>query len=244
MGSRRGFSNIGGCRDPAILGMDGPVMGWSRRKRTAWAAGLSAVLHVLMLTGMVVGLKVVKPPPEGEALELTLIRPLRPPPKLPPPAPEPQTTRIGPQARPRPAPAPPPGVPTVALPPAPAAPPVAPRVYGPAVPEPGVRPSLSGRMGCDEDPLARKEYTEGQKQTCANNLTARAKAAPQLPLNISGGKLAEYERNARCHQAYGKQGIPSLHDDTDASVAPNLPSALPKGLGNVPAPKDCGFGER
>jgi hypothetical protein len=99
-------------------------------------------------------------------------------------------------------------------------------------------------VGCDEDPLASRELTPAQKQACANNMTARAKAAPQLPLNIAASKLAEYERNARCHQAYSKQGIPSLHDDTDASAAPSLPSALPKGLGYVPAPKDCGPGDR
>jgi hypothetical protein len=42
-------------------------------KRTAWAIALSLALHVLALTGMVIGLKMVSAPPEGRTMELRLI---------------------------------------------------------------------------------------------------------------------------------------------------------------------------
>ncbi|MEI9891576.1 MAG: hypothetical protein WDN45_14730 [Caulobacteraceae bacterium] len=217
-----------------------------KRQRTAWATALSLVLHVLMLAGMVLGLKVVQPPPEGRALEFTLVRPIERVrvPASPTPAP-PQAIRapppqLHPHVTPQPPVAPAPGV---ALPeartPAPAP---TPRVYGPLA-EGGVKPSLSGRMGCDDDPLRRRQLDEDQKQTCANNLTARAKAAPPLSL-IPDDKLAEYERNTACRRNYTKQAIPRLTDQTNTSVAENLPTAMPSGLGSVPAPKDCGFGQR
>lgn len=218
-----------------------------RRERRAWATGLSLVLHVLMLAGMVLGLKVVQPPPEDRALELSLVRPLEriPVPVTPRPAAPPQTVRAAPPpVSPRLAPQQPAAsVPGVAAPEVKAPPQPAPRVYGPGVEENGVKPSLSGRLGCDDDPLGRKALNPEQKQACANNLVARAKAAPPI-LDIPAAKLAEYERNAACKRAYTQQGIPRSASSTAASVADNLPSALPGGLGSIPARKDCGFGDR
>jgi len=215
------------------------------RKRAAWATGLSLILHVVMLTGMVVGLKVVLPPPEERAMEVSLVSPLTPPPRRPPPPPPPSP------APPRPAPAPPlrphltpqpqAPAPGVAAPPAPpAAPPSAPpaRVYGP--PADGVKPSLSGRVGCDDDPLRRKELSESQKQACANNLAELTRNAKPLGFTMSDLKEKEFDKGVACRRALRGGSAPSS-DSTD--FLPNH-SVQPPGLGPTPSLKDCPMSDR
>src|SRR3954469_23632488 len=114
MGTEREFSNRPGCRVGAMVDNEGPTMGGTKRKRAAWATGLSLALHVLMLAGMVLGLKVAKPPPEGRAIELTLVQPLERVPAPAQPAPPQARAAAPPPLRPHLAPAqpavPPPGV--------------------------------------------------------------------------------------------------------------------------------------
>ena len=241
MGTRPAFSNRRGCRVPATVDGQGlETMGWRRRKRTAWATGLSLVLHVLMLTGMVVGLKVTLPPPEERDMEVSLVPPLvRPviPPTRPPSTPSAPARQAPPAVqalRPHIAPLPPASAPTTSLPEVKAPPEQKPQVYGPVVSDDGMRPSVSGRMGCD-DPLGIR-LTESQKQVCANNLTERTKAAKALELNIQEANKAAFDRNRRCRDVYTRQGIPG---SAQAGSGGSIP-----GLGNVPSFKDCPAADR
>jgi hypothetical protein len=216
-------------------------MGSRKRERAAWATGLSLILHVLMLTGMVVGLKIEKPPPEGQTMEVRLVLPPRKPPPPVPSASSPQKSPAGPPLRPHLAPPAPATVQGLPLPEA--APPGPAPAPSPSAGPQGLMPSLSGRLGCD-DPLT-FHLTPAQRQTCANNMAERARAAPQLALNIPGRKQEDYDRNVRCHAAYGKAAMPPSTTRTDIGVGGNaLPPDVPGGLGFVPGPKDCGFGER
>ncbi len=172
-----------------------------RYRRAAGATGLSLVLHVLALTGMVVGLKLATPPPEDRAIEVRLMPPL----KLQPP-PQParrQAERAGPATalRPRPTP-PPPGAPALARPEtaAPAAAPEA--VAGTGLGPNGLAPSLSGRLGCDNALGA--HLTPEQRQACEDNLVREALKAPQLGLNIPDVKKAQYDTHIRCRDEYRK----------------------------------------
>lgn len=216
-------------------------MGARKRERAAWATGLSLVLHVLMLTGMVAGLKIAKPPPEGQAMEVSLVLPPRVKPLPAPPAASPQKSLAGPTLRPHLAPPAPAAVQGLPLPEA--APPGPAPAPSPPAGAQGLMPSLSGRLGCD-DPLT-FHLTPAQKQACANNMAQRARAAPQLALNIPDRKQADYDRNVGCHRVYGKAAMPASTTPTDVGVrGPALPPDVPGGLGYVPGPKDCGFGER
>ncbi len=215
-------------------------MAFGRRKQTAWATGLSLVLHVLVLTGMVLGLKVVTPPPEERAMEVRLLQP----PPLPevaarPPA-TPQEAQASPVLKPHVTPRPAPSVPGVALPevkapPAPPAPLLQP--YGP-VQSGGLKPGLSGRMGCDA-PLGFK-LDEAQKQACANNMAERAREAGSLGFAMNAAKERRFDRNANCRQAMHAAGIPTA---ADTEFLPQH-SALPPGLVPTPSFKDCPLSDR
>ena len=220
-------------------------MGLNRRKRTAWATGLSLALHVLMLTGMVVGLKVVAPPEEDRAVELTLVRPLVPPPPKPVSVtPQPKTSRPAPSLSPRSTPQPPATVPTVAAPPAPAPAPAPPprEVAGPFVNDNGFKGSVTGRMGCD-DPL-QIHLTDAQKQVCANNLVQRAKEAKDLGLAMAAAKEKEFDHERACHRAYTAQGTPRSDEGSDIGIRSIVGNRMPKGLGSSPSLKECGPGDR
>jgi hypothetical protein len=195
-------------------------------RRTAWATGLSLVLHVLVLASMVIGLRVLKPPPEDRAVELQLIRPFerQPPPEpLPEPAPKAITApslraRVTPQPSPQ-------ASPFAAQPQAPPpAPPAKPQVAGP--PDSGVKPSVSGRMGCD-DPLG-IHLNDQQFQSCANNLAKLGREAKPLD-NIPASKKAEYDRVARRQEACREREVPSMNpsDNPKAARNPNPSSINP-----------------
>jgi hypothetical protein len=138
------------------------------------ATGLSLVLHVLALTGMVVGLKVLTPPPEGRAIEVRLV----PSPVLrrrPQPArPSAERPKIAPPLRARPAPEPSPSAVAAALPQTPPPPPQA-----RAGPDPqALRNALRGLTGC-ADPAANHLNRE-EKEACDRRLAA-ARPAPVGP---------------------------------------------------------------
>ena len=105
----------------------------SRRRRAAWASGLSLVLHVLALTGMVVGLKVVQPPPEERAMELTLVRPLPELERTPTPVERAPERAVAPILKPHLPPQIAPTAPVAALPQTPAPPTPPKRLNGAAV---------------------------------------------------------------------------------------------------------------
>jgi hypothetical protein len=170
-------------------------MASKRPRRTALATGLSLVLHVLALTGMVVGLKTVAPPPEDRAVELELIPALQ---HQPEPAHEPPGRgRVALPPGPHLAPAP--EAPVATLPEAPTP---TPAPQPEAAPQPGAglkgfSASLSGRMGCD-DALG-FHLTSAQRQVCDDNLARLAQNAKPLPLlRIPDRKKAAYDRNERC----------------------------------------------
>jgi hypothetical protein len=205
----------------AVFIASGGGPGASRaRGRAAWAAALSLVLHVLILTGMVIGLKVLKPPAEERAVELQLIRPFE---RQPPPEPVPQPARkaiTAPTVRARITPQPSPeGAPPAAEPaaPPPAPPAAKPQVAGP--PEGGVKPSVSGRMGCD-DPLG-IHLNDQQYQSCANNLAKLGRDAKPLDLNISASKKREYDRVARHQEACREKDVPQMNPDTNPKAPRN-----------------------
>ena len=202
-----------------------------KRRRTAWATGLSLVLHVLFLGGMVLGVRVVTPPEGDRPMEVRLIAPPeRPPrPQLLRQAPEPRPTALAP-LHPHLAPSPSLSVPTgpvvdAAPTPAPSKP-----VYGPQ----GMQPSLSGRLGCD-DPLT-FHLTPEQRQTCYNHMAELLKEAKPLGLNISDRKKGDYDRAVHCFNTYTRGGVPPSDSHDDSS-----PIA---GLGYVPTFKECPPGDR
>ena len=196
-----------------------------RHRRTAWATGLSLVLHGLALTGMVLGLRVVAPPPEDRAMELRLIPAFEPQPRPEVAHRRPERSNATPSLRPRPTPQPSSEAPVAALPetPAPAPAPIA--DAGPK----GLLPSLSGRLGCDDSVAAR--LTPEQRQVCANNLARLTLEARPLGLNIPEQKKADYDRYVRCGETYRHAGVPSLNERAPDGTLITGPSA---GLGYIP----------
>jgi hypothetical protein len=199
------------------------------------------LLHLLVLTAMVLGLRVIQPPPEDQAVQIELIPPAipRPPPLRRPapsaPAPRPAAPIV---ARPRP--------PTQAAP-APAAPlPLAPAPARPAPapqPPPGYddrddrfRSGLRVHLGCaDPDPF---HLTPQEREVCGQKLAEAAKTAKPLVLEPPEAKDADYQRKQRCREVYKRQSIPSSasHDDsTGAQIG---------GLGYNPSLQACGPGDR
>lgn len=194
------------------------------------AAGLSLVLHGLVLTGMVVGLRVLTPPPESPTVEVELIpaRPLQPRPE---PARRPsEHTGAGAPPKPRPTPTPAPEMPVAAPPETPAP---APKVYGPLPERPkGLAPSLSGRMGC-EDVLG-FHVNSAQRQACADNLARLGRETKPFDLDIPDRKKAEYDHDVHCLRDYtARPGIPPMTEyDADGNVIPGPAGrvgTIPKG---------------
>lgn len=229
--------------------MDGDLGPWTvpvepketRRKarpvRAATASAISLGLHALFLAAMVLGLRAVAPPPEAPPIQVQLIPPLpllqqrSAPARAPPP---PTLERHEPRTELRPHFAPPPPVvaptpPPVALP----APQPKREKAGPLLDESngdkGWRPTLTGRLGC-EDP-ASFHLNEGQRAVCQNNVGETARRARPLDLDISDENKAAFDHAARCHEAYGRGGIPSA---TESSGGASI-----KGLGYVPSLKEC-----
>lgn len=142
-----------------------------KHQQAVWATGLSLVLHVLVLTGMVLGLKTLAPRPENRAIELRLI-----------PAPQSQfrpepsrrqrersnaTLRLRPRLTQQPS----SEDAITALPGTPMPTPAPNPDAGPK----GLLPSLSGRLGC-ADPAAYRLSRE-ERAACDQRL-ATAKPAP------------------------------------------------------------------
>jgi hypothetical protein len=201
-----------------------------RRRRAAWATGLSLILHALFLAGMVLGLRVVTPPPEDRAMEVRLMPPSRTPPRPAsvrlPPAPE--RPKASPPTRPHLTPSPSASVATLVPPQAAApAPTPAPRPqYGPDV----MQPSLSGRLGCD-DPL-NYHLTPEQRQLCDNHMARLGREAKRLVPDISDANKADYDRRVRCHDSSTRSALPRSDSSDDSTGAIG-------GLGYNPSFKEC-----
>jgi hypothetical protein len=213
--------------------------------RTAWATGLSLVLHILALTGMVIGLRVAQPLPESRPIELQLLS--RPPDLRPRPEPahraaERSTTAAAP-LRPHLTPQPSPEVSAVTLPYTPAPPPT-----NPGAGLRGLLPSLSGRLGCD-DPIT-FHLTPEQRQACDNRLAKLARETKPLAPNIPDEKQADYDRHVRCQKEYRQAGVPSANQVESGQLPGDTPApsqgigphfGLDPGMGRIP--KGClGFG--
>jgi len=216
-------------------------MAGRRRRRTAAASGISLALHGLFLAAMVFGVRAVKPPPEAPPIEVQLIpafiQPKPVPAPTPPPAPsaaaqraQPSRPVLTPHISPQPAPLPAVPLPEAAkpAPPAPPAPPSAVAVQG--APKGGLLPSLTGRLGCD-DP-ASFHLTKAQMDVCEQKFAETAKTAKPLALDIATARMAELERNRRCHDIYTRGGIPQSggHNDSTGQI---------NGLGYNPSFKEC-----
>jgi hypothetical protein len=208
---------------------------------------VSLVLHVLALTGMVVGLKVAQPPPEGRPIEVELI-----PPPVPQPRPEParkpqQVARPNalPALRPHLTPQAPAEASVPVLPATPAPAPAAPPDSGPK----GLLPGLSGKLGCD-DPLT-FHLTPEQRQVCANNLARLGREARPLELNIPDQKKAAYDRYVHCGKVYRNAGVPPSGSNEDGPITgggvhsnQNPTFGTGAGMGHVPSLKECPVGDR
>lgn len=219
-------------------------MGSGKHRRTAWATVLSVVLHVLALTGMVIGLKIVGPPPEDRAMEVRLI----PAPKLQPrPEPahrSPERSNAAAPLRPHLAPQPSSEASAVTLPATPAPAPAPQADAGPK----GLLPSLSGRLGCD-DPIT-FHLTPEQRQACDNRLARLAREARPLAPNIPAEKQADYDRHVRCQKEYRQAGVPPANQVESGQLPGDIPPpsqgigpnfGLDPGMGRIP--KGClGFG--
>ena len=189
-----------------------------RRRRAAWATGLSLVLHVLALTGMVVGLKVAKPPPEDRAIELTLLAPPQLERTPRPVERSPERAAAAPVLKPHAPPQVSPAAPVTALPETPAPPAAPKRDYGPKVETGPDDYALSGKMGCD-DPLGMK-LTPAQRQICAGKLGRLAQDAKPLD-NIPEGKRRDFDRTARCQDNRRARNVPQMNPATGASAPDN-----------------------
>ena len=202
-----------------------------RTRRAAWATGLSLVLHVLALSGMAFGLRVIAPPVEDHAIELSLVPEFTPPPRPQPARQAPARPNVAPSLRPQST----PEAPAAAPPETPAPAPAPARVYGPEAGPKGVGPSLSGRLGCDE-PLT-YHLTEAQRQVCSNNMARLGREAKAFDLNIPADKRAEYDRSVHCKDVYTERGgiAPLTEYNPDGSVKTG-PAA---GLGYIPSFKEC-----
>ena len=196
-----------------------------RHRRTAWATGLSLVVHALALTGMVLGLKIVTPPPGDRAMEVRLMPAFAPQPRQEPAHRRPERSNAAPSVRPHLAPQSSSGSPITALPETPAPAPAPNPEAGPK----GLLPSLSGRLGCGDSVAAR--LTPEQRQTCANNLARLAQEARPLGLNIPEQKKADYDRYVRCGETYRHAGVPSMNERAPDGTLITGPSA---GLGYIP----------
>ena len=207
-------------------------MGPGSHRRAAWATGLSLVLHVLALSSMVFGLKVLKPPPEDHAMELSLVPAFEP---RPPPEPvrrPPARSSAAPSPQPRLAPQPSPEAPIAAAPetstPAPDA--------GPGLEPKGLLPSFSGRLGCDAPrPL---HLAEEQRQACANAMARLGRETRPLALNIPDQKKADFDRHVSCRQFFRNDpsAPPSQPMDPKIGKAPEL--------GYAPDYNKCPMGDR
>jgi hypothetical protein len=173
-------------------------MGSRKHRRTAWATGLSVVLHILALTGMVIGLKVVGPPPECRAMEVRLVPAPKSQPRPEPAQRSPERPNAATPLRPHLTPLPSSQAPAVTLPEAPTPTPAPQAEAGPK----GLLPSLSGRLGCD-DPLT-FHLTPEQRQACDNRLAKLAREARPLAPNIPDEKQAQYDTHVRCRDTYRK----------------------------------------
>jgi hypothetical protein len=219
------------------LGSGLDLMASRKHRRTAWAAGLSLVLHGLALTGMAAGLRVLTPPPEPRALELRLVpaSELR---RQPPPARTAQDRADVAAPRPgRPTPSRPPEVPLAAAPETPA--PAPDRGSQAAAGGKGLLPDFRAQLGCN-DPVAFRLTTE-ERRACAESLARLAQAAKPLALDIPDRKRAEYDKYARCLRLQQSVPVPSLDPNDPSSGAEVLPGGvvLKLGLGD---PAGCGMG--
>jgi hypothetical protein len=176
-------------------------MASGRPRRTAWAIGLSLVVHVAALTGMVMGLKAPVRPPQSRALELVLSPRLRPEPPRPPA----HGNAASQRAR-----SPPPPSPRDSVTAPPAAPAPAPAATTDADRQSdgrprGFSPSLSGRMGCD-DALG-LHLTPAQHQTCIDNSARLARQAAPLGVNIPNQQRSAYDRYERCRDFFHNEPV-------------------------------------
>jgi hypothetical protein len=174
-------------------------MGLGKHRRAAWATGVSLVLHVLALTGMVLGLRVVAPPPEDRALEVRLVPALEKP--QPRPAPvqrSPERANAAAPLRPHLSQLPSSETSAVTLPETPSPAPAPQADTGPK----GLLPGLSGRLGCDDSLTF--HLTPEQRQACDNNLARLAQEAKPLAPNIPDQKQAQYDTHVRCRDTYRK----------------------------------------
>ena len=210
-------------------------MGSGKHRRAAWATGLSLVLHGLVLTGMVLGLKVARPPPENPAIELRLIPAPEPRPRPEPAHRSPERSSAAAPLRPHLAPRPSSEASVPALPEAPAPGPAP----SPGAGSRGLLPSLSGRLGCD-DPHASR-LTPEQRQACANALARLAREARPLNIFIPEGKQIDYDRYVHCQTVYKHAGMPASGSQDSSTESVGLTMA---GLGYVPTFKECPPGDR
>lgn len=189
-----------------------------KRRRAAWATALSVVLHVLALTGMVVGLKVVEPPPEERAMELTLVRPLEPVRTPRPVERSPERAAVAPALKPRRPPQVSPSAPAAALPETPAPPAAPKRDYGPKVESGPDDYALSGKMGCD-DPLGMK-LTPAQRQACAGKLGRLVQGMKPLD-NIPERARRDFDRTASCQENRRARNVPQMNPAAGAEPSAN-----------------------
>lgn len=210
----------------------GAAMASRKHRRAVWATGLSLVGHLLALSGMALGLRVLTPPPEGRAVEVRLIA-LEPRPAPARRAPGHVEAASSPPPRPTPRPAS--EAPAAAPPetvPAPIVTPGGTRGAG------GLPLDLGGRLGCD-DPQA-FHLTADQRQACADRLAQVARDARPLALDIPERKKADYDRYAHCQEVYWRAPVPSMNPNDSSSGA--LPTGAPPANVNPTFGTNSGMG--
>jgi hypothetical protein len=207
-----------------------------RRRRAAWAAGLSLVLHALALTGMVVGLAVLKPPPEHRAVDVRLFPAFEPQPR---PEPFHRSPPHGDAAAPSPRRADvqaPPESPSAAEPEASA--PQSDIGAQAGAESKGMAPGFRGLLGCNDSAI---RLTTEERRGCAQSLGRLARNGPQLALNISARKKAEYDKYERCLKLQQTAAVPSLDPNDPSSGAEVLPGGVVRSLG-MGNPQGCLMG--
>ncbi|MDB5433336.1 MAG: hypothetical protein JWP35_4452 [Caulobacter sp.] len=153
-----------------------------KRARRWWGLGLAAALHVAMIGGLMLGIRVVDAPPGPQIIEVELAPAWRPRPPartaFVQAASRPSEIQIRPAPPPADAPSPPPSV----LSPAP--PPMAPPASGF---DPGL--ALRGSVGCGNADFL--QLSAAERQGCERRM-ARAGPGRALPLALDPAKRAAF----------------------------------------------------
>jgi hypothetical protein len=211
-----------------------------RARRTVTVAVASALIHLLLISGLVIGVPRLGPPRtvDQPAIQVSL----EPPPAQPPPEPLKAESSRAARARspssvhralPVPGLPPPSAVITAPAPQPPPTTPAPPVGSGEGAEMGNVVRALRGSVGCsDPDAVG---LTPAEREACRKRFHAGLEDAKPL-LGLTAEKRARFDHASRCqdtYRAYRAAQMPNSHTPSNGPIP---------GLGYVPSPRDCADG--